>query len=687
MPSYTTGDIRNIVLVGHGGCGKTSLVDSMLFTSGTIKHKASILDGSSASDFEKEEKEHGHSIYTTILHCEHLGKRINVIDTPGSPDLIGSAIAAMPAIETVVIVISAQSGIEVVTRRMMEIARARNLPRAIVINKIDLPDIDLEALVAQIQETFGHECLPINLPAGNCKAVVECLLNNGGESDILSVSGAHTAMLDQIVELDDTLMEKYLGGEEPNYQVLHAPFERAMDEAHVVPILFTDARGGVGVAELLDAIAKHFPSPEEGNPRPFLSYRGAPAAGQPQEEIPFEYRNDPNKPLLAHVFKVTTDPYVGKLAVFRVHQGKCSGQSQVYIGHNKKPIKLGHIFHLQGKEHREATEIIAGDIGAVAKIEEIHTNDVLHDDHALDSVHLRPLTFPTPMFGLAITPKARGDEQKLSMQLSKIAEEDPTFRWITDRQTHEVVINGIGELHLRLILEKLANRGLHVDTKPPKIAYRETISNNAEGHHRHKKQTGGAGQFGEVFLRIEPLERGKGFEFVNEVFGGTIPGQFIPAVEKGVRDLLDQGVVAGYPLQDVRVVVTDGKHHPVDSKEVAFRTAGKYAFKDAVLKAGPVLLEPIVNMEVTVPEDKMGAITGDLSGKRGRIQGTDVLPGGMAQIKATAPLAEVMQYQSQLKSVTGGQGSFSMELSHYEAVPPFVQQQIAAQYKPKVEEE
>ena len=414
---------------------------------------------------------------------------------------------------------------------------------------------------------------------------------------------------------------------------------------------------GVGVAELLDAIAKHFPSPEEGNPRPFLTFRRHRRPGsRRRKSLRISQRSA--KPLLAHVFKVTTDPYVGKLAVFRVHQGKCAGQSQVYIGHNKKPIKLGHVFHLQGKEHREANEIIAGDIGAVAKIEEIHTNDVLHDDHALDSVHLRPLTFPTPMYGLAITPKARGDEQKLSLQLAKIAEEDPTFRWATDRQTHEVVINGIGELHLRLVLEKLANRGLHVDTKPPKIAYRETISANAEGHHRHKKQTGGAGQFGEVFLRIEPMERGKGFEFVNEVFGGTIPGQFIPAVEKGVRDLLDQGVVAGYPLQDVRVCVTDGKHHPVDSKEVAFRTAGKFAFKDAVLKARPVLLEPIVNMEVTVPEDKMGTITGDLSGKRGRIQGTDILPGGMAQIKATAPLAEVMQYQSQLKSVTGGQGSF-----------------------------
>jgi len=686
MP-YNTGDIRNVLLVGHGGSGKSTLADSMLYASGAIKHKASVTDGNSVSDFEKEEKEHGHSIYAAMLHLDHLGKRINLIDSPGSPDLIGQAIACLPAVETVAVVINAQSGIEVVTRRMMEMARALELPRAIIINKIDMPDVDLESLVGQIQTTFGHECLPINLPGGGGKRVVECLLNKEGESDILSVADAHTAILDQIVELDETLMEKYLGGEEPNYEVLHAPFGRGMDEAHVVPILFTDAKNGVGIAEVLDAIAKHFPSPEEGNPRPFVTYRAAAAPGQPQEEIPFQYHNDPSKPLLAHVFKVTTDPYVGKLAIFRVHQGKCSGQSQVFIGSSKKGIKLGHVFHLQGKEHREAQEIIAGDIGAVAKIEEIHTNDVLHDDHSLDSVHLRPLTYPTPMFGLAVTPKARGDEQKISIQLAKIAEEDATFRWVTDRQTHEVVINGLGELHLRLILERMANRGLHVDTKPPKIAYRETITVNAKGHYRHKKQTGGAGQFGEVYMRIEPLERGKGFEFVNEVFGGAIPGQFIPAVEKGVRDLLEQGVIAGYPLQDVRVCVTDGKHHPVDSKEVAFRTAGKYAFKDAILKAKPVLLEPIVNMEVTVPEDKMGAITGDLSGKRGRIQGTDVLPGGMAQIKATAPLAEVMQYQSQLKSVTGGQGSFVMELSRYEPVPPQVQQMIASQYKPKVEEE
>ncbi|MDB5292730.1 MAG: Elongation factor [Phycisphaerales bacterium] len=689
MPNYTTADIRNILIAGHGGCGKTTLTDALLFASNTVNRKGSVGDGSSFSDFEKEEKEHGHSIYPALLHADHAGKRINLIDSPGSPDLIGQALACMPAVETVAVVVNAQSGVEVVTRRIMEAAKERNIPRAIIVNKIDMPDVDLEALVEQLRETFGPECLPINLPAKGGKAVVDCLLSTDGESDFDTVKRCHAAILDQIVEMDENLMEKYLGGEEPDYDALHAPFEKAMDEAHVVPILFTDAKNGAGIADLLDAMARHFPSPLEGNPRPFLS-------GEGESERGFQYANNPNGLLLAHVFKVTTDPFVGKLAIFRVHQGKAAGNTQVFIGHSKKSIKLGHVFHLQGKEHREADAIIAGDIGAVAKLEDIHGGDVLHDDHALDSVHLKPLAFPTPMYGLAVTPKARGDEQKISTALAKIMEEDPTFKWHTDRQTHEVVINGLGELHLRLVLEKLKNRGLQVDTKPPKIAYRETISMTAEGHHRHKKQTGGAGQFGEVFLRVEPLEDssphrkdagGSGYEIVNEVFGGTIPGQFIPAVEKGIHDLMDQGVIAGYPMQDIRVAITDGKHHPVDSKEVAFRAAGKFAFKDAVLKARPVLLEPIVNMEVTVPETNVGSITGDLSGKRGRIQGTDILPGGMAQVTAKAPLSEVMQYQSQLKSVTGGQGSFVMELSHYEAVPAHVQQQIAAQYKPKAEEE
>lgn len=680
MPAYATSDIRNILLAGHGASGKTTLADALLLAGGAVNRKASVTDGSSFSDFEKEEKEHGHSIFAALLHLDYDGKHVNLIDAPGSPDLIGQALECMPAVETVLIVVNAQAGVEVVTRRMMDAAREQNLPRAIVINKIDQPEVDLAAVIAQIQAAFGSECLPINLPADGGKSIVDCLLNHQGDSDLGDVQTHHSAILDQIVEMDESLMEKYLGGEEPDFTALHAPFERALDEGHLIPICFTDAKGDVGVKELLEVIARHFPNPVEGNQRPFVS-------GQGDDAKPFAYRDDTDQPLLAHVFKVTTDPFVGKLALFRVHQGKAAGNSQVFIGHNKKPIKLGHVFHLQGREHKEADAIIAGDIGAVAKIEEIHANDVLHDDHALDSVHLQAMKYPTPMYGLAITPKARGDEQKLSTALAKVAEEDPTFRWGHDRQTHEVVINGLGELHLRLILERLANRGLHVDTKPPKIAYRETITAPADGHHRHKKQTGGAGQFGEVFLRIEPLDRGKGFEFVNEVFGGAIPGQYIPAVEKGVRELLEQGVLAGYPLQDVRVVVTDGKHHPVDSKEVAFKSAGRWAFREAVMKAHPVLLEPIVEMEVIVPEDKMGTITGDLAGKRGRIQGTDILPGDLAQIRAQAPLSEVMQYQSQLKSVTGGQGSFVMQFSHYEPVPPQIQQRIAAEYKPHVEEE
>ncbi len=689
MPSYTTADIRNVAIVGHGGSGKTTLVEALLFAAGATTRLGVVAEGSTVSDFEKEEREHAHSIYSSLLHADFQGKRLNFIDTPGSPDLIGPALAAFPAVETVAVVVNAQSGIEVVTRRMMDSAKDRNLPRAIIVNKIDSPDLDLEKLVADLQAAFGAECLPINLPSAGGKTVVDCLLSKTGQSDFSGVADAHTAILDQIVELDEQLMEKYLGGEEPNFDALHDPFERAMDEAHLVPILFTDAKTNVGVKELLEFIVRWFPSPLEGNPRPLLS-------GEGDNERPFPYVNDADKPLLAHVFKVTTDPFVGKLAIFRVHQGKAAGNSQVYIGHNKKPVKLGHVFHLQGKDHKEADAIIAGDIGAVAKIEEIHTNDVLHDDHALDSVHLKPQTFPTPMFGLAITPKARGDEQKISTQLTKLAEEDPTFRWHTDRQTHEVVVNGLGELHLRLALERIANRGVHVDTKPPKIAYRETIQQAAEGHHRHKKQTGGAGQFGEVFLRVEPLAAdspvrqsngGSGLEIVNEVFGGTIPGQFIPAVEKGIHDVMEAGAIAGYPMQDIRVAITDGKHHPVDSKEVAFRAAGKHALRDAIAKAKPALLEPIVNMEVMVPESHMGTITGDLSGKRGRIHGQDFIGGGMAVVKAQAPLSEVMQYQSQLKSVTGGQGSFSMEFSHYEAVPPQVQQQIAAEYKPHPEED
>ena len=688
MPTYTTADIRNIAIMGHGGAGKTTLVDMMLFASGAVNRKGLVADGSSFSDFEKEEREHVHSIFSTIVHMDVDGKRINVIDTPGSPDLIGQGLQVLPAVETMVVVINALSGIEVVTRRMMEAGKLLGIPRAIVINRIDLPEVKLAELVEKIQKTFGSECLAFNLPQNGGKNVVDVIRAPDDESDLGPVKAFHAAVMDSIVEMDEDIMEKYLGGDEPDESHLHSALVRAMAEGHIVPIFFTDAKDSVGVKELIDAICKHFPSPLETRPWPMVQAEG--------DEHDFHYAESNNGGLLAHVFKVTTDPFVGKLALFRVHQGKATGMTQALLGHARKPIKLGHLFHMQGKDHAEAQEVIAGDIAAVAKIEELHAGDILHDDPKAAVLKPKPITYPTPMFGLAITPKARGDEQKISVHLTKLAEEDPTFIWHTDKQTHEIVVNGLGELHLRLTLERMGNRGVHVDTKPPKIAYRETIQVKADGHHRHKKQTGGSGQFGEVFLSVEPLPEdspaakskgGSGLEIVNEIFGGTIPGQFIPAVEKGIHDLMEQGPVAGYPIQDVRVAITDGKHHPVDSKEIAFRTAGRLAFKDAMLKAKPVLLEPIVNMEVTVPEDKMGAITGDLSGKRGRIQGTDMLPGGFAVVKAQAPLSEVMQYQSQLKSVTGGQGSFVMEFSHYEPAPPLIQHSVASAYQPKAEDE
>ncbi len=680
MPSYSTGDIRNIVLAGHMGTGKTTLADAMLFASGAVPRQGSVNDGTSFSDFEKEEKEHGHSIFSSVVRLSWEGRQVNIVDTPGSPDLLGQAISCLPAAETIVTAVSAQNGVELITRRIMDLATSRHQARLIVVTKIGAADVDIKAVLEQIQSTFGRQCLPINLPAQGGTAVVDCLTNTEGDSDLGPVEEHHGHIIEQIVEMDEALMESYLEGEDLDPGAIHAALIQSLNEGHLVPICFTDAKSGVGVKEMLEVIAHHLPNPIEG-PRQEM-YLGTDETAEP-----FEYEPDPAKPLVAHVFKVATDPFVGKLSVFRVHQGTVTGNMSVLAGEARKGIKLNRVFNLMGKEHAETDAIIAGDIGAVAKVEDLHIGDILHDDHALDELHIKPLPFPTPMYGLAVAPKARGDEGKISAILARLQEEDPTFKVGHDPQTRELVINGLGELHLRFMLERLKNRGLEVETKPPKIAYRETITAPADGHYRHKKQTGGAGQFGEVFLKIEPLERGQGYEFVDAIFGGAIPGQFMPAVEKGVKEMLETGYVGGYPIQDIKVTITDGKSHPVDSKEVAFKTAGKYALRDALSKAKPVVLEPIVNMEVVVPEDAMGAITGDLSSRRGRVQGTDMLPGGLVVIKAQAPLAEVTQYQSMLKSVTGGQGSFMMEFSHYEPVPPQVQQQIAAAYKPQGEED
>jgi elongation factor G len=517
--------------------------------------------------------------------------------------------------------------------------------------------------------------LPINLPAAGASRVVDCFFNPSGESDFSSVESAHQALIDQVVEVDEDLMAIYLDKGEVSPEQLHAPFEEALREGHLIPILFVSARTGAGVAELLDVIVKLAPNPAEGNPPPFLKGEGAAAA--PMQSTP-----DPNKHVLAHVFKVVIDAFVGRLSIFRVYQGTVNKDTQLLIGDGRKPFKVGHLFMLRGKEHIEVESAGPGDIAAVAKIEDIVLDCVLHDSHDEDHIHLKPIEFPQPMHGLAIEPKRRGDEQKISDVLHKIQAEDPCFKVEHSAATNETVVRGLGDLHMRLILEKMAAQyHVEVTTKPPRVPYRETITARAEGHHRHKKQTGGAGQFGEVFLRVEPLPRGGGFEFVNAVKGGTIPTQFIPAVEKGIQQVLGAGPLGGYHLEDLKVTVYDGKHHPVDSKEVAFITAGKRALLDAVMKANPIMLEPIVNIEITAPEASMGDIAGDLSSKRGQVSGTDSLPGGTIVISGKAPLSELSNYQARLKSATAGQGSYTIELSHYDPVPPQVQQQIMAEHK------
>lgn len=673
-----TGNIRNIVLLGHGGSGKTSLAEIMLHKTGATNRLGSVDDKTSICDYYDEEKEHQHSIQSAIVHIEHAGKLINIIDAPGYPDFIGPAIKAIPATETAVIVISAAAGIETNTRKMSELTAQANMPRIIVINKMDAENVDLPELIKNIQDTFGSQCRCANLPGADKASVIDCIENETGDSPLMDVAQAHTELIESVIEADDDLMESYLGGEEISTEKIASVFVEALKAGTITPIVFTNARKGTGVQELLDIIVKYTPSPSQAKP-----------AQLKDGDNLTELAADPAGPLAGLVFRVGFDPRSNmKYSTIRIFSGTITSETNLLRNDEKKGIRPGHILKSQGGENKEIDAGVAGDIITLAKVEELKTGDLIHDGKAAGKFEIPAV--PEPMFSLALEPAARGDEQKIGAALDKLCEEDPCFKISRDPQTKELVANGLGDLHLRIMLEKMKNRyKLSVTTKEPKIPYRETITAKAEGHYRHKKQTGGAGQFGEVYLRVEPAERNADppLQFSWDIFGGSIPGQYEPAVAKGVNDVMQTGVVAGFPLQDVKVSVYDGKHHPVDSKEVAFRAAGKGAFTDAVQKAKPVLLEPIVNMEVTVPAENMGDIAGDLASKRGRVQGQDMLPGNYIVVKAQVPLSEVTQYNSQLKSVTSGRGSYSMTLSHYEAVPPNVQQQIIAAYSKKKDSE
>ncbi|MGH8178422.1 MAG: elongation factor G [Steroidobacter sp.] len=680
--AYSTADIRNIALVGQAGAGKTLLAESLLAEAGAIRARGSLERGTTTCDFDPQEKQLLHSLDAAIVHFETSGRRVNLIDTPGYADFAGRSLSVLEAVETAALVVSAVNGVEPVTQRMMEFAADRGLCRLIIINKIDSRDAHAEHVLADLRETFGRECLPLNLPADGGRRVVDCFFKPGDTPpDFSSVAAAHTEIIDQVVEVDEDLMALYLEqGEELTPEQLHDPFEQALREGHLVPVCFVSAETGAGVKELLEIFARLMPNPLEGNPPPFLKGEGSDA-----ERVKVDA--NPDRHVIAHVFKVSIDPFVGRMGVMRVHQGTVRTGAQLFVGDARKPFKVAHLYQLQGKEHSEIPRAIPGDICALSKVEELHFDAVLHDSHEEDHYHLKSISFPPAMAGLAIEPERRGEEQKLSDALHKLIAEDPCVRIEHHASLNETVLYGMGELHLRVLLERMGERyGVRCKTRAPSIPYGETITRPAEGHHRHKKQTGGAGQFGEVYLRIEPLDRGQGFEFVDEVVGGAIPSQYIPAVEKGVRQVLNEGAIAGFPLQDLRVIVHDGKHHPVDSKEVAFIAAGRRAFQSAFREAGPIVLEPIVRIEVTSPSAATGDITGDLATRRGRVNGSQSLAGQRNRITALVPLAELNDYQSRVKSLTGGEGAYTMDLSHYDPVPPRKQQELMNAFK-QVEEE
>jgi elongation factor G len=686
MPSRSNGPaaelekVRTLALVGASASGKTTLAELMLQRAGAIGASGSVERGSTVSDHDPIERRMQHSLNASVMHLTHGGTRIHFIDTPGGSDFLGQSLPALEAVETVAVVINAATGIEPMAVRMMDYAASRHLARMIIVNKIDSQGISLPGLLADIQATFGRECLPLNLPNAMDKKVVDCFFNRHGQSDFGPVEAAHRALVEQVVEVDAAFVDRYLEEGDVDPSELHAPLEQALREGHLIPVCFVSARSGAGLTELLDAIVRLLPDPTEANPPDFLVGEGADAK-------PMQARPDPSLHVLAHVFKVTVDPYVGKMGIFRVHQGTLTRDSQLYIGDGRKPFKVGHLFMLQGKNYVEVPRVMPGDIAAVAKVDEIHFDAVLHDAAEDDHVHLAPLDFPIPVHGLAIEPKRHGDEQRMWEILGKLVDEDPCLRLEHAVVTNETIVYGLGELHLRVLLERLREvYKFEVNTRPPRIAYRETVTMPAEGHHRHKKQSGGAGQFGEVFLRIEPLARGAGFEFADEVRGGTIPGQFIPAVEKGVREVLEHGAIAGYPVVDVRVVVYDGKHHSVDSKDIAFATAGRKAFIAAIQAARPIVLEPVVHIDIAAPDKVVGDVTGDLSGRRGLVTGTSNGAAGTVVIRGQVPLAELSGYQSRLNALTSGQGRYSMELSHYDAVPPAVQQTLMGQHHQRDDE-
>ncbi|HOB88007.1 MAG: elongation factor G [Bacillota bacterium] len=695
MKRYRTEDIRNVALVAHSGAGKTSLGDAVLFNAKAIDRMGRVDEGTSTLDYEPDEIKRKITISTTVAHCEWQNTKINLVDTPGYADFIGDVKSGLRVVESAIVAVCATAGVEVGTENVWQFADERALPRMVVITKLDRENADFYKTIDAVRNTFGTKCAVIQLPIGSqdsfrgvvdlisMKAYVYDGSSSGKfqEQDIPddlkeTAENYRSELIEAAVESDDELIEKYLEGEELSEEEIRKGLRQGVAEGSVYPIICVSALKNVGIKQMLDTIVAYLPSPAdidriEGK---------APGSDETKELAPKD-----DAPLSALVFKTTADPFVGKISLFRVYSGTMRSDGQVYNSNEDTTERVGQLFFMKGKQQEPVDQVSAGDIGAVAKLGVTGTGDTLCDKS--NPVVLPGINFPKPTLAMAMKPKAKGDEDKIGSGLARLTEEDPTIVVHRDAETAETIVEGLGEVHLEVTAERLKRKfGAEVVLDTPRIPYRETIRGTAKAEGKHKKQTGGRGQYGHVFLEISPLPPGGDFEFEDKIFGGAVPKQYIPAVEKGVRETLVEGVLAGYPLVDLKVTLYDGSYHPVDSSEMAFKIASSMALKKGVMDASPVLLEPIMDVEVTVPEYQMGDVMGDLNKRRGRILGME--PQGNKQvIKAQVPMAEMFKYAIDLRSITAGRGSFTMEFSHYEEVPAAISQQVIEKAKQEREQQ
>ena len=682
MEQYGLDKIRNLVLLSHSGAGKTSLSEAILFTSGAISRLGKVDEGTTTSDYDPDEIKRKISLNLALLPCQWKGAKVNLIDTPGYSDFVGEVKSAMRVSEGAVIVICAASGVEVGSEQVWAYCEEASLPRLIFVNKMDRENADFYRTLEDIQSKFGSGCLPLQLPIGahnTFEGIVDLLTMKsyigftGKEAEIPSALQAqadsfHGKLVEAVAGIDERLIEKYLNDEEFSLEELETGLRQAVVTGKIVPIMVGSAIQNVGVVPLLGAIEGYLPSPKE---------REIVVVGDSAKQAAQKIEPSQDGPLAALVFKTSADPYVGKLTYFRVYSGTIGSNSQVWNATRNDTERIGQLFVMRGKTQEPVSQLGTGDIGVVAKLSLTGTGDTLSSRDK--PVKIAPILFPEPVFSGAVHPKTKADLDKLGLALSRLSEEDPTLRVHREADTNETILSGIGETQLEVVVEKMSRKfGVGVALETPKVPYKETITVSAKAEYKHKKQTGGHGQYGHVFLKLEPLPRGSGREFVNKIVGGTIPRNYIPAVEKGVNEAAQEGVLAGYPVADIRSTVYDGSFHPVDSSDICFKIAGAQALKKGLSQGQPVLLEPIVNIKVTVPESFTGDIMGDLNNKRARVSGMSP-EGGMNIIEAQVPLAEILRYAIDLKSMTQGRGRYTFEFSHYEEVPAHIAPKVIAE--------